>query len=161
MAIFIENINTMNHQFEIAKLSRRVLIGMTENLTEAQYNLIPKGFNNNIGWNLGHILVTQQLLIHKLSQVAFCIDESLVKKFGKGSVPQTDYTLEDINNLKLQLLSTIETTGDLYRQGAFKNFNVYPTSLGYTINTVEESIDFSNFHEGIHLGIIMALKKLV
>ncbi len=151
----------MDYQFEIAKLSRNVLLGLTKNLTEAQYNLIPNGFNNNIGWNLGHILVTQQLLIHKLSQVSFCIDESLIKKFGKGSVPQTDYSLEDLNNLKSQLLSTIETTANLYRQGAFKNFTVYPTSLGYTINNVEESIAFSNFHEGIHIGIIMTLKKLV
>lgn len=161
MAIFIKKLIIMNHQFEIAKLSRRVLLKMTENLTEAQYNLIPKGFNNNIGWNLGHILVTQQLLVHKLSHVAFCIDESIIKKFGKGSVTQIDYTLEDINKLRLQLLSTIETTGDLYRQGTFKNFTIYPTSLGYTINTIEESIAFSNFHEGIHLGVIMALKKLV
>ncbi len=151
----------MDYQFEIAKLSRSVLLGLTKNLTAAQYNFIPKGFNNNIGWNLGHILVTQQLLVHKLSQVALCIDESLIKKFGKGSVPQTDYTSDEIETIKSKLLSTIETTADLYRQGAFKNFNVYPTSLGFTINNVEESIAFSNFHEGIHIGIIMALKKLV
>lgn len=151
----------MDYQFEIAKLSRNVLLGLTKNLTIEQYNQIPTGYNNNIAWNLGHILVTQQLLVHKLSQVAFCIDESLIKKFGKGSMPQTDYTLEEIETIKSKLLSTIATTHKLYSEGVFKSFNIYPTSLGYTINNVDESIAFSNFHEGIHIGVIMSLKKLV
>ena len=161
MAIFIEKLEAMDYQFEISKLSRQVLLGLTKDLTEEQYNHIPNGFNNNVAWNLGHILVIQQLLIHKLSQAALCIDESLVKKFGKGSVPQTDYKLAEIETVKSQLFSTIETTKRLYQQGAFKAFTIYPTSLGYTINNVEESIAFSNFHEGLHLGVIMSLKKLV
>jgi len=151
----------MKNQFEIAKLSRNVLLKMTKNLTEIQYNIIPKGFNNNIGWNLGHILVTQQLLTHKLSNVPCTVDEMTIKKFGKGSTPQTNYTLSEIDNIKSQLLNTIETTEKLYNKGEFKTFNVYPTSLGYTINTLIETVAFSNFHEGIHVGIILSLKKIV
>ncbi|MCF6212945.1 MAG: DinB family protein [Flavobacteriaceae bacterium] len=151
----------MTHQFEIAKLSRNVLLGLTKNLTEVQYNNIPKGFNNNIAWNLGHILVTQQLLVHKLSDVACVVDKTIIKAFGKGSVPRTDYTLAEIENLKSQMHSAVETTKDLFNRGSFKTFNVYPTSLGYTINNVKDAIAFSNYHEGMHVGIIMALKKLV
>jgi len=151
----------MKNQFEIAKLSRNVLLKMTKNLTEIQYNTIPKGFNNNIAWNLGHILVTQQLLTHKLSNVPCSVDEVTIKKFGKGSAPQTNYTLSDIENIKSQLLNTIENTENLYNKGNFKSFNIYPTSLGYTINSLVKAVSFSNFHEGIHLGIIMSIKKLV
>lgn len=151
----------MKHQFEIAKLSRTILLSLTKDLTEAQYNNIPKGFKNNIAWNLGHILVTQQLLIHKLSNVECTVDDTTLKYFGKGSVPRTDYTLSEIATLKSQLISAIETTIDLYNNKGFKTFNVYPTSLGYTINDVEDAISFSNYHEGIHIGIIIALKKLI
>ena len=151
----------MNPQFDIAKLSRTILLGLTKDLTEAQYNNIPNGFKNNIAWNLGHILVTQQLLVHKLSNIACEVDGETIKKFGKDSVPQTDYTLVAIENLKSQLLSCVEKTKELYTSGTFKTFNVYPTSLGYTINNVEDAIAFSNYHEGIHIGIIIALKKIV
>jgi len=151
----------MNLQFEITKLNRNILLGLTKNLSLSQYNFIPKGFKNNIAWNLGHILVTQQLLVHKLSNIDCVVDVDTIKKFGKGSVPQTDYTLEEIEALKAQFLTSVDITSDLYDKDTFKTFNVYPTSLGYTINTVEEAIAFSNYHEGIHLGIIIALKKLV
>jgi len=151
----------MNSQFEITKLSRNVLLSLTKDLTEAQYNQIPNGFKNNIGWNLGHILVTQQLLIHALCDVPCEVDKRLIQKFGKGSTPQKNYSLSEIAQIKSQFLTVVETTKNLYNNGAFKSFKIYPTSLGYTINTVEESIAFSNFHEGIHLGIIMGLKKLV
>lgn len=151
----------MKHQFEIAKLSRNVLLKMTDNLTAAQYNFIPKGFHNNIGWNLGHILVTQQLLVHKLSNVDCVVDKDILVKYGKDSTPQTDYTLSETEDLKSQLMNVIETTEKLYNKGDFKTFNVYPTSLGYTINNIQDAISFSNYHEGIHIGIILSLKKLV
>jgi hypothetical protein len=32
-----------------------------------QLNTIPEGFNNNLIWNIGHIIVSQQLLVYKLS----------------------------------------------------------------------------------------------
>ncbi|MGB5463369.1 MAG: DinB family protein, partial [Aureibaculum sp.] len=30
-----------------------------------------------------------------------------------------------------------------------------------TLNNIQDAIEFNNFHEGIHLGYILALKKLV
>ncbi len=33
------------------------------------------------------------------------------------------------------------------------------TSAGIRLESVEDAIAFNNFHEGIHLGYVMALKK--
>jgi hypothetical protein len=32
-----------------------------------RHSTIPEGFNNNLIWNIGHIIVSQQLLVYKLS----------------------------------------------------------------------------------------------
>jgi len=40
-----------------------------DNYTLEQLNKIPEGFSNNLIWNIGHIIVTQQVLIYKLSNL--------------------------------------------------------------------------------------------
>ena len=151
----------MTKQFEINRFSRNILLALTKDLTEVQFNTIPIGFKNNIAWNLGHILITQQMLTHGLAGVPFAVDTALVARFGKGSKCQTDYSLEEIEALKAGFLTAIEATGKAYSKGAFKNYKTYTTSQGFSLNCIEDGIEFSNFHEGMHLGIIMALKKLV
>ena len=151
----------MTKQFEINRFSRNILLALTKDFTEEQFNTIPKGFKNNIAWNLGHILITQQMLTHGLAGMPFAVDKALVARFGKGSKCETHYSLEDIKAVKPTFLSAIEATEKAYKNGSFKNFETYKTSQGFSLNCIEDGIEFSNFHEGMHMGIIMALKKLV
>jgi len=151
----------MTKQFNINRFSRQVLLAYTQDLSLQQYNTIPKGFKNNIAWNLGHILITQQMLTHGLAGVPFVVDTALVAKFGKGSKCQTNYTLKEIEAVKAAFLTALEVTEKAYKNGTFKNYKTYTTSQGLSLNSIEEGIAFSNYHEGMHMGIIMALKKLV
>ena len=151
----------MTKQFDTNRFSRNILLALTQDLSLHQFNAIPKGFNNNIAWNLGHILITQQMLTHGLSGVPFAVDTSLVAMFGKGSKCKINYTLAEIETLKAHFLTAIEATEEAYKNGLFKVYKAYTTSQGFSLNSIEDGIAFSNFHEGMHLGIIMALKKLV
>jgi len=151
----------MTKQFEINRFSRNILLAFTKDLSLRQYNAIPKGFNNNIAWNLGHILITQQILTHGLAGVPFAVDAALVAKFGKGSVCHKNYTLEEVEAVKAAFLSALEVTEKAYKNGDFKSYKTYTTSQGLSLNSIEDGIEFGNFHEGMHMGIIMALKKQV
>lgn len=151
----------MDKQFEITRFSRQVLLDLTQSLSEAQFNKIPAGYKNNVAWNLGHILVTQQQLVHALSGLPCEVDNDTISKFGKGSVCQTNYKLSEIETIKTQLFKVLDTTETLYKNGAFKTYKTYTTSQGFSLKTVEDAITFSNFHEGMHVGIIIALKKLI
>jgi hypothetical protein len=59
------------------------------------------------------------------------------------------------------LFSTIEKTKEDYKNKMFKTYNSYTVSTKSTLSNVEEAIDFNNFHEGIHLGYILALRKSI
>ncbi|WP_374934851.1 DinB family protein [Neobacillus driksii] len=43
---------------------RSYILVVLENVSREEAEVIPKGFNNNIRWNLGHIYLDQYLWIH-------------------------------------------------------------------------------------------------
>lgn len=81
----------MNEQFANLNATRALLKSVTSDLTVEQLNKIPKGFNNNIAWNLGHILVTQQLLVYALTDTKPLISENLIQTFRKGTAPEKEF----------------------------------------------------------------------
>lgn len=122
---------------------------------------IPNGYNNNIWWNIAHIVATQQILIYKLSGVPVGVSLEFIDKFKKGGTPNGTATDEEIEQVKKLLFSTIEKTIADYDGGLFENFKEYPTSAGVTLKNVDDSISFNHFHEGLHIGAIFALQRAV
>jgi hypothetical protein len=120
---------------------------------------IPNGYRNNIWWNIAHVTVTQQLLVYKLSNVPMLVPQELVDKFRKGTIPDGTVTDEEIKMIASFLLSTIERTEEDFKKGIFTEFNEYTTSAKVTLKEVEDAIAFNLFHEGLHLGAILSLRK--
>ncbi len=146
--------------FEINRQTRRNVLMAIGDLEFNKLIKIPSGFNNNILWNLGHILVTQQALVYRLSGNPMNVDSQLVDLFKKGSIPLT-YNEEILVKIKNQFIELIDQTEKDYISGLFKEFTEYPTSYGYTLRSVEEAIEFNTAHEALHLGYVMALKRAV
>ena len=48
-----------------------------------------------------------------------------------------------------------------YNNGVFTSYKEYPTSTGFVLDSMDTAITFNNFHESLHLGVIMSIKKLV
>jgi len=146
---------------EITKVSRKAFRNILDNYTLEQLNLVPKGYKNNLFWNVAHIIVTQQLLCYKLSGLDMIIPEQWVELYKKGTSTTADASVEDLKLLKELLFSTIERTEEDIDAQLFGEFTEYPTSTGYVIKTINDAFEFNNFHEGIHLGYVLALKKSV
>lgn len=151
----------MKEAFEILKITRRNQLAAIKDLTLEQLNIIPQGFNNNLMWNLGHVIVTQQLLCYKLSGNALNLDEDFVQKFAKGTLPSPNFEHSDLEKIKKYAKSLPDLLESDYNAGLFKKFDNYPTSYGYELNSIEDAITFNNVHEGLHLGYLMALKRAV
>jgi hypothetical protein len=59
------------------------------------------------------------------------------------------------------LTDTILWTQEDYDKGLFVNFTPYTTSAKVTLSGINEAIAFNLYHEGLHYGSVLALKKLV
>jgi hypothetical protein len=151
----------MNCSIDIALKNRAILLKFLTDFSLDQLNVVPKGYRNSIYWNIAHVVVTQQLLVYKLSDVPMLIDADLVDAYRKGTKTEHDVTQQEVNHLKTLLFSTIEQTQKDYNSGTFKNYNQYTVSTKSTLTCVEEAIEFNNFHEGIHLGYILAMKNSI
>ena len=53
----------------------------------------------------------------------------------------------------------VEKTKADFKAGVFKEFHPYQTKTGFQLGTWKEAMEFNNYHEGIHLGIMMSIKK--
>lgn len=147
----------MKTQFTIVTQNRKLLYHYLNNTPENVLFTIPEGFNNNIWWNIAHVVVTQQLLVYGLSGKPLPISDELVAKYRKGTFPQGQPTSAEVEELTSLLFELPQQTEKDYENGVFKDFKPYMTTPKVELKSVEDAIAFNSFHEGLHLGSIMAL----
>lgn len=152
----------MDFTFKVLNNTRKKFSEIITNNSTQDLNKIPKGFNNNIIWNIGHVVVTLELLAYKLSDLPIKIDIKLIDKYKKGTTPLTSITEEEIIEIKNLLSTTLENTKKDYNTGVFKNYTAYTVSTtGNTLNNINEAIEFAAIHEGLHYGYVLALLKAI
>lgn len=148
----------MEFVFENSKNTRIIFKRYLDELTVEQLNTIPEGFNNNIFWNIVHATVTPFILAYKLSGVEIPASTVLlVDTYRKGTKPERDVTEAEIEEMKAFLFTSLELLKKDYYAGTFSNFTPYTVSTNNsTLNTIEDALTFSNYHEGLHFGYIQA-----
>ncbi len=151
----------MKAHFDILQITRNNLIGTIDGLSDEQLNLIPPNFNNNIIWNMGHVIATQELLMYKLSGLPCNESNEFIQQYRKGSAPEKTVSKGEILRIKALLPTSFLKAQQDYDAGLFKKYNEYTTSFNITLSSIEDAIIFNNVHEGLHLGTVMALRKLV
>ncbi|UMB59732.1 DinB family protein [Lutibacter sp. A80] len=151
----------MHLKFDDLLQTRKLLLKVTANLSNEQLNKIPEGFNNNIAWNIAHLVVTQQLLCYKNSGLKCLVSEEMIEKYKKGTAPNGIIAAEEFDEIKELLLKLPVRLEDDYEVGIFQKYNTYTTSIGVTLNSVDDAVQFNMYHEGIHLGVILQLLKFI
>lgn len=134
---------------------------LIQGFTLEQLNKVPAGFNNNLIWNVAHIIVTQQALVYKLAGLSMMVSEEMIEKYKKGTKTEHEASQEEVDEILSLLHKTIAQTEIDIENNLFQNFTEYPTSTGFVLKSNFDSMSFNNFHEGIHIGVIMAIRKLV
>ncbi len=118
----------------------------------------PPGFANHVAWNAAHVVATQQLLQYSLSGLETHLSQDLIAKYRKGTGPD-DGDEASYHAVMEFLHRGPELLAEDYSNGRFRDFTSYTTSAGIQLEGIDDAIAFNNFHEGIHLGYIMALRK--
>lgn len=151
----------MEATFKIWETSRMSYLKIIENYSLEQLNKIPEGFSNNLIWNLGHIIVSQQGLVYRLSGLPMHITLEMMDTYKNGSKPKGNVTQEEVDALKNLLFSLLEKTKEDYSNGLFTTYNEYTTGTGFHLSTTKEAMEFNNYHEAIHLGFMMNIRKFI
>jgi len=149
----------MNWEFDICRKNRIILLKILDSFSTEDLNKIPDGFSNNLIWNIAHVIVTQQLLTYNLSGLPMKVTGELVEKYRKGTKVERDESQTEIEEIKSLVMSSLDELEKDYNNGVFNSFKPYITSTNSNIKSIEEAITFNLFHEGIHLGYILAMKK--
>lgn len=153
--------NNSNINIEIILFSRNRISKLIKGLTNDQLTTIPVGLDHSIIWNIGHILAMHQIVINKASGHPVGLKEEFIEKYKTGSSATTNISDSEIIYLKDQLLKSLESLKNDYTKKEFKHYNPFTTKAGISVKSIEDAISFHAFHEGIHLGWIMEIKKLV
>ncbi|MGM0804338.1 MAG: DinB family protein [Bacillota bacterium] len=138
---------------------RHNTISTVEGLTEVEADFIPEGFNNNIRWNLGHIFLDQyDWLYHKIRE-----DNPAPihyrELFGYGTKPENlQQTPPTLQELRHRLMEQVQVIGEQFGHRLHQELDE-PTELG--MNTFAEVLPRTFYHEGLHLGTILAIKRAI
>lgn len=138
-----------------------MLLSIIEPLTIQQLNHIPTGFNNNPIWNLAHLISGQQGICYTRAGVPVVVDDKYYTPYRPDTKPQGFVNADDIARVRELFISTIDKLEEDYHAGIFSNYQPMTTRYGVTLSNIEEAIRFLAFHEGLHFGYIMALKRVV
>lgn len=153
----------MQQIFDFIIDARKAFIKLVDSLTIEQLNKIPDGFNNNIIWNFGHIVVSTQSLCYVRTGV---LPDANTIKFNefykKGTKPSYIATAGEVAELKLIALESLEKIKADYLEGKLSKVVPFATStFEVELNSVEEILITTIGHDNLHFGYASALKKLM
>lgn len=151
----------MEYLLNITRKTRENFIRLIETSTVEELNEIPAGFNNNIIWNFGHIISSQQGLCYLLANVQPVIDKQYMLPFKKGTKPEKFFDAEEINALKALMRSTVDQLEEDLNENKFTNYNTFKTDYGVEIRSNAEAVQFFVVHDALHYGIASAIKKVI
>jgi len=151
----------MINELEKIKKTRLFLINLVEDLSPEQLNEIPEGFNNNIVWNLGHLIATQQGICYIRSGLKVVTEEKYFLPYKPGTKPEKFIDIDEVNEVKKLLISTLDRFEADYNQHIFSVYEPVTLRYGVTLSSIDDAIGFLSFHEGLHHGYIMALKRAI
>ncbi len=146
---------------ETLQKTRISLFKLIEELTIEQINTIPAGFNNNIAWNLAHIVAAQQGVCYLRAGLKTIIAEEMYHAYKPETKPEKFLDAAEIENIKQLAFTTLDQLQEDYNNNLFSGYTPWTSRYGVAINTIDEAINFLPFHDGLHMGYVMALKRCV
>lgn len=151
----------MTKQIEIIRKTRSFLLENLKDVTTEQFNKIPEGFNNNIIWNLGHMIAAQQGICYIRAGLKPCVNEEFINAYKSGSKPDGAIDNPAIENIKTLLFTTLDQLESDYNNHLFDNYIAWTTRYNVEVANIDDAVNFLPFHDGLHSGGIGALKRLV
>ncbi|MDT7856786.1 DinB family protein [Rubrivirga sp. S365] len=148
---------------DAVRKTRASLLDAVDGLPPEAWLVVPDGFSNNVLWNVGHVAVTAELLTYGLAGLDLPAPPAAVAAFRKGTSPSDWSAPPDIGATRRLFLDGVDRLEADVRAGRFDGapFRSYTTTPGVTLSGLPEALAFNVYHEGLHAGTVLALRKHV
>lgn len=104
---------------------------------------------------------TQQGICYLRAAAKAVVDERYYTEFKPGTKPDKFISGEEAQSIKTLFLSTLDQFETDHSTAMFENYPAWTTRYGVEIASIDDAIQFLLYHEGLHAGVIMAMKKLL
>jgi hypothetical protein len=151
----------MTKAIDIIKQPRIKILDEIKDFSIEQLNEVPAGFNNNILWNLGHMIAAQQGVCYSRMGLPRVIDDVFFMTYKPDTKPEKYIDAAGFDNIKALLFSTLDQLEIDLKNNIFANYPTWTTRYGVEIANIDDALRFLPFHEGLHVGYIMSLRKVV
>jgi len=151
----------MNQALQTITKPRIKVLEIIAPLTIEQLNHIPAGFRNNIIWNLGHMVAAQQGICYKRAGLDTIVDEEFFETYKPGTKPERFFDSAEMDKIKQLFSSTVLQLEQDLQTDMFANYPTWTTRYGVDLSSVNEAVAFLPFHEGLHIGTVVAMSKIV
>jgi hypothetical protein len=154
----------MEKKIEKLKNFRLYLLHHINELTTEQLNKIPGGHNNNIVWNMAHLICVQQNLCYVRSGLPILVEDKYFTPYMPGTKPGAFVNDDEIETIKKLFISTIDSLQNDLDKKIFQNYTasvMIPKVYGFQVNNMDDALEYLLYHEGFHGGCISSLKHLV
>ncbi|MEX2015413.1 MAG: DinB family protein [Candidatus Hydrogenedentales bacterium] len=147
--------------FKTARAGRGYFLQQIQGINEDQLLLTPPEAGHNILWNLGHIVYSNAALLYEPCALNSPVPAHYEALFKGGTSPSDWSETPNVRECLELFASGPETLIRDGQAGKFANYTPRQLAPGYVIENAEEAFLFNAFHEGIHLGMVMELRKFI
>jgi len=148
-------------QCEILRASRNRLYQLIETCNDETLFKIPEGFNNNVIWQIGHCITSQQRHMYMRSGLPMYITNEFMESFKIGSSPGSWKTIPDVHEVKRLLIETVNHLESDLESRLFINYEPFELPIGFQVKNHIHALQAANYHEAEHSGRIFTYLKLL
>ncbi|GGH10169.1 DinB family protein [Pedobacter zeae] len=151
----------LEKELELIRYVRHSILETIADLSTEQMNLVPTNMKNNLIWNVGHLVFTQQMLCYQLGGITPTIDIPYFAQFSPDTHPGAFINDTEIEKIKDAFSEAFEKLADDVASGKLDHYAAWDLPSGIAIEGIEDAIATNAVHEGRHFGVIISLTKLV
>lgn len=135
--------------------------GAAGGLSDSRLQTTPPGLRNNILWNIGHLIVDNCDMLYRPAGLDPPHPDSFAPLFAAGTSP-AGWKEPPPPAVVMKVFAELSARlREDYRNDLFINFDAKTVVSGWPVRDFEETLAYVSVHTGIHLGVIMTLRRLV
>ncbi|WP_026563198.1 DinB family protein [Bacillus sp. UNC41MFS5] len=144
--------------FKHFELTRGRFVNFVGDLEEGIASVQPDGFNNTIQWHVGHVLTVAEQFMFGFPKKSTQLPANYMQLFASGSSPAAwEGNVPSVQELIIQLQDQLARMKEI----PVESFNQRLKTPFLGQETFGELANFALFHEGIHLGQMQAMKRII